>query len=112
LVGEAKAVIEGHERARRRSADSHRRGCAPKPSAADAEATVKAATDVADDDLILDIGPDTAQPSSAAQLKQAGTIVWNGPVGVFEFAKFENGTKVIAQAIAEPAKRFQHRRWW
>ena len=66
----------------------------------DAEATVKAATDVADDDLILDIGPVTAK-KLADQLLKAGTIVWNGPVGVFEFAKFENGTKVIAQAIAE-----------
>jgi phosphoglycerate kinase len=74
--------------------------CAPRPSAADAEATVKAATDVADDDLILDIGPETARRKLAAQLVKAGTIVWNGPVGVFEFAKFENGTKVIAQAIA------------
>ncbi|WP_084236142.1 phosphoglycerate kinase, partial [Hydrogenophaga taeniospiralis] len=48
----------------------------------------------------LDIGPETAA-TLAAQLKQAGTIVWNGPVGVFEFAAFENGTKTIAQAIAE-----------
>ena len=54
---------------------------------------------MADDDLILDIGPETAQ-KLAGQLKAAGTIVWNGPVGVFEFAAFENGTKVIAQAIA------------
>ena len=66
----------------------------------DAEATVKAATDVADDDLILDIGPVTAK-KLADQLLKAGTIVWNGPVGVFEFAKFENGTKVIAHAIAD-----------
>jgi phosphoglycerate kinase len=71
-----------------------------KSFSADAVATVKAATDVADDDLILDIGPVTAL-RLAAQLLKAGTIVWNGPVGVFEFAKFENGTKVIAQAIAD-----------
>ena len=71
-----------------------------KTFSADAEATVKAATDVADDDLILDIGPVTAK-KLADQLLKAGTIVWNGPVGVFEFAKFENGTKVIAQAIAD-----------
>ncbi len=71
-----------------------------KTFAADARATVKAATDVADDDLILDIGPETAK-KLAAQLKQAGTIVWNGPVGVFEFAAFENGTREIARAIAE-----------
>ncbi len=70
-----------------------------KTFSADAEATVNAATDVADDDLILDIGPETAA-KLAAQLMKAGTIVWNGPVGVFEFAKFENGTKAIAQAIA------------
>ena len=67
---------------------------------ADAVATIKAATDVADDDLILDIGPQTAA-KLAAQLMAAGTIVWNGPVGVFEFAAFEQGTKVIAQAIAK-----------
>ena len=71
-----------------------------KSFSADAVATVKKATEVADDDLSLDIGPETAA-QLAAQLKQAGTIVWNGPVGVFEFAAFENGTKLIAQAIAE-----------
>jgi len=65
----------------------------------DAKATIKAATDVADDDLILDIGPQTAK-KLAEQLRLAGTIVWNGPVGVFEFAAFENGTKEIARAIA------------
>jgi phosphoglycerate kinase len=70
-----------------------------KTFAPDAPATIKAATDVADDDLILDIGPQTAQ-ALAGQLMHAGTIVWNGPVGVFEFAAFENGTKVIAHAIA------------
>jgi phosphoglycerate kinase len=71
-----------------------------KTFAADAVATVKKATEVADDDLILDIGPETAA-KLARQLKAAGTIVWNGPVGVFEFPAFENGTKVIAHAIAE-----------
>ena len=71
-----------------------------KTFAADAVATVKKATEVADDDLILDIGPETAA-KLAAQLKAAGTIVWNGPVGVFEFPAFENGTKLIAHAIAE-----------
>jgi phosphoglycerate kinase len=71
-----------------------------KAFAADAPATVKAATDVADDDLILDIGPQTAA-LLAGQLKAAGTVVWNGPVGVFEFPAFENGTRVIAQAIAD-----------
>ncbi len=71
-----------------------------KTFAADAPATVKAANEVADDDLILDIGPKTAA-QLAAQLKQAGTIVWNGPVGVFEFDAFANGTKVLAEAIAQ-----------
>jgi phosphoglycerate kinase len=71
-----------------------------KTFSADAVATVKLATDVADDDLILDIGPQTAK-ALASQLMQAGTIVWNGPVGVFEFPAFENGTKTIAQAIAK-----------
>ncbi len=70
-----------------------------KTFSADAPATVKAASDVADDDLILDIGPQTAK-LLAEQLMNAGTIVWNGPVGVFEFAAFAQGTKTIAQAIA------------
>ena len=73
-----------------------------KRFAADAEATVKAATDVADDDLILDIGPQTAA-LLAEQLKAAGTIVWNGPVGVFEFDAFAHGTETIARAIAASA---------
>src|SRR6186713_1945988 len=67
---------------------------------ADAPATVKAAADVAADDLILDIGPRTAA-RLAAQLKAAGTIVWNGPVGVFEFDAFAKGTEAIARAVAE-----------
>ena len=67
--------------------------------AADAPATVKDANAVDDDDLILDIGPKTAA-ILAAQLKAAGTIVWNGPVGVFEFDAFSHGTEVIARAIA------------
>ena len=70
-----------------------------KRFAADAEATVKAATEVADDDLILDIGPQTSA-LLAAQLQAAGTIVWNGPVGVFEFEAFSHGTEAIARAIA------------
>jgi len=64
-----------------------------------AKATVKAVADVGADDLILDIGPKTAE-ILAAQLREAGTIVWNGPVGVFEFDQFGEGTKTIAQAIA------------
>ena len=69
-----------------------------KTFSADAPATVKAATDVAADDLILDIGPATAA-RLAAILKSAGTIVWNGPVGVFEFDAFAHGTETVARAI-------------
>ncbi len=99
LVSEAKAVIEAMK-ARGAEVPIPTDVVTAKTFAADALATVKRASEVADDDLILDIGPETAA-KLAAQLKQAGTIVWNGPVGVFEFAAFENGTKVIAQAIAE-----------
>ena len=70
-----------------------------KTFAADAPATIKAATDVEDDELILDIGPKTTA-ILAAQLMAAGTIVWNGPVGVFEFEAFSHGTEGIAKAIA------------
>ena len=99
LVSEARAVIEAMKA---RGAD------VPIPTdvvtartfAADAPATVKAATDVADDDLILDIGPETAR-RLAQQLMSAGTIVWNGPVGVFEFEAFSHGTEIIARAIAK-----------
>ena len=99
LVGEATAVIEVMK-ARGAAVPIPTDVVTAKTFSPDAVATVKAATDVADDDLILDIGPQTAA-LLAEQLKQAGTIVWNGPVGVFEFAAFENGTKAIAQAIAE-----------
>jgi phosphoglycerate kinase len=98
LLDQAKAVIEAMQ-ARGAAVPIPTDVVTAKTFAADAVATVKAATDVADDDLILDIGPQTAQ-ALAAQLMRAGTIVWNGPVGVFEFAAFENGTKVVAQAIA------------
>ena len=70
-----------------------------KTFGADAPATTKRADQVADDDLILDIGPETAT-QLADIISQAGTIVWNGPVGVFEFDAFANGTKVLAEAIA------------
>jgi phosphoglycerate kinase len=66
---------------------------------ATAPATVKAAKDVAADEMILDIGPQTAK-ALAASLGEAGTIVWNGPVGVFEFDAFANGTETLARAIA------------
>jgi phosphoglycerate kinase len=70
-----------------------------KEFAESAEATVKAIADVADDDMILDIGPKTAA-MFGEMLKASQTILWNGPVGVFEFDQFGNGTKVLAQAIA------------
>ena len=70
--------------------------------AADAPATVKAVDQVGADDMILDIGPQTAQ-SYAALIAKAGTVVWNGPVGVFEFDAFGHGTEVVARAIAASA---------
>ncbi len=106
LVGEAKAVIEAMKARGEKLGDASIAVPIPtdvvcaKSFGADAPATVKQAHEVADDDLILDIGPDTAA-RLAEQLKSAGTIVWNGPMGVFEFAAFENGTKVVAHAIAD-----------
>jgi len=70
-----------------------------KTFAANAEAEVKASEAVSDDDLILDIGPKTTE-QLASILKDAGTIVWNGPVGVFEFEAFANGTQGVSEAIA------------
>ena len=101
LIDQAKAVIESM-RARGADVPIPVDVVTAKTFAVDAPATVKAANEVADDDLILDIGPKTAE-QLAAQLRKAGTIVWNGPVGVFEFDAFANGTKVIAQAIADSA---------
>ncbi len=99
LVGEAAAVIEAMK-ARGAAVPIPEDVVVAKTFAADAPATVKAANEVADDDLILDIGPKTAA-KLAEQLKGAGTIVWNGPVGVFEFEAFSHGTEAIARAIAE-----------
>jgi len=98
LVADAKAVIEAMK-ARGAAVPIPTDVVVAKTFAADAQATVKAATDVADDDLILDIGPQTAA-KLAEQLKAAGTIVWNGPVGVFEFDAFAHGTETLARAIA------------
>jgi len=98
LIGEAKAVIEAM-RARGAAVPIPTDVVTAKEFKADAVATVKAAADVAADDLILDIGPQTAK-TLAAQLMAAGTIVWNGPVGVFEFDAFAHGTETIARAIA------------
>lgn len=99
LVDQAKAVIEAM-RARGADVPIPVDVVTAKTFSATAEATVKAADAVAEDDLILDIGPKTAE-MLAAQLRKAGTIVWNGPVGVFEFDAFSKGTEAIARAIAE-----------
>ena len=99
LVDEARAVMDAMK-ARGAEVPIPSDVVTTKTFAADAPATVKAANAVEADDLILDIGPDTAH-ALAQQLITAGTIVWNGPVGVFEFAAFENGTRTIAHAIAE-----------
>ena len=97
------------ETAKKLTADAKARGgdipvptdivCA-KEFAETAEATLKKVDDCADDDMIFDIGPDSAA-ALAEVIKKAGTIVWNGPVGVFEFDQFGEGTKAISMAIAE-----------
>ncbi|VVE45710.1 phosphoglycerate kinase [Pandoraea horticolens] len=98
LVGEAKAIIDAMA-ARGASVPIPTDVVCAKEFSATAEATVKAAADVAADDMILDIGPQTAA-KLAEQLAGAGTIVWNGPVGVFEFDQFGHGTETLARAIA------------
>jgi phosphoglycerate kinase len=98
LVSQAKAVIDAMA-ARGAEVPIPVDVVVAKEFKADATPTVKAAGDVADDDLILDIGPKTAA-LLADKLKAAGTIVWNGPVGVFEFDAFAHGTQTIARAIA------------
>jgi phosphoglycerate kinase len=70
--------------------------------AATAHADVRPVGEVAADEMILDIGPDTAERLCAV-IKSAGTVLWNGPVGVFEFDQFGEGTKAIADAIASSA---------
>jgi phosphoglycerate kinase len=101
LVDEAKAIIDMMAK-RGASVPIPTDVVCAKEFSPTAVATVKAVADVADDDMILDIGPVTAA-LLAEQIKKAGTIVWNGPVGVFEFDQFGNGTKVLAQAIADSA---------
>ncbi len=99
LIPEAKRLCEA---ARTRGADIPIPTdvvCA-KEFSESAAATVKRVEDVADDDMILDIGPETAA-HYAGMLKSAGTIVWNGPVGVFEIDQFGEGTRTTAMAIAE-----------
>jgi phosphoglycerate kinase len=101
LLAEARAVID-LMKARGAEVPIPADVVTAKTFAADAPATVKAATAVDDDDMILDIGPQTTA-RLAAQLMAAGTIVWNGPVGVFEFDAFAHGTEGIARAIAQSA---------
>ncbi len=99
LAGEAKKVIAAI-RAKGGSVPLPVDVVCAKELAAGATAQTKATTEVTDDDLILDIGPKSAQVL-AAIVKSAGTIVWNGPVGVFEFDQFGGGTRTLAHAIAE-----------
>jgi phosphoglycerate kinase len=107
-VGKSLCEPDLLDTARKIVADANARGAAiPLPTDVvvakqflpDAEATVKALADVADDDLILDIGPQTAA-HYAELIAKAGTVVWNGPVGVFEFDAFGHGTEILARAIA------------
>ncbi len=99
LVDEARAVIAAMK-ARGAAVPIPVDVVCAKAFRADAQATTKQVADVAADDCILDVGPRTAQ-MLAAQLKGAGTIVWNGPVGVFEFDAFSHGTETVARAIAD-----------
>lgn len=108
-VGKSLVEMDLVETARRIMADAKARGAEiPVPSdvvvaprfAADAPATVKAVDAVGDEDMILDIGPETAA-RYADMVKRAGTVVWNGPVGVFEFDAFGKGTETLARAIAD-----------
>jgi phosphoglycerate kinase len=99
LVAEAKAIIDMMA-ARGAQVPIPVDVVCAKEFAPAAAATVKNVADVQDDDMILDIGPVTAA-TLAAQIAQAGTIVWNGPVGVFEFDQFGEGTKTLALAIAD-----------
>jgi phosphoglycerate kinase len=108
-VGKSLVEMDLLDTARRIIADAKSRGAeVPVPTdvvvasefKADAPATVKAVEAVADGDMILDIGPATAA-RYAALIAKAGTVVWNGPVGVFEFDAFGNGTKTLARAIAD-----------
>ncbi|AMP16780.1 phosphoglycerate kinase [Collimonas pratensis] len=99
LVGEAKAIIEMMAK-RGASVPIPVDVVCAKEFSPTAAATIKKVSEVEDDDLILDIGPQTAA-TLAAQIAQAGTIVWNGPVGVFEFDQFGEGTKTLALAIAD-----------
>ena len=106
-VGKSLHEADMLDTARELAADGHDRAAIPVPNdvvcasefAADAAASTKAVDAVGADEMILDIGPQTAD-RFAAILKDAGTIIWNGPVGVFEFDAFGEGTRALAEAIA------------
>lgn len=99
LVGEARAIMSKMQK-RNASVPLPDDVVCAKEFAASAPATVKKVSDVEPDDMILDIGPETAK-SYAGLIAKAKTVVWNGPVGVFEFEQFGSGTKAVAQAIAD-----------
>lgn len=108
-IGKSLAEVDQIDEAKAVIAQMKKRGAAipvpvdvicAKSFSTDATATTKDATEVEDDDLILDIGPKTAR-QLADILRSAGTIVWNGPVGVFEFPAFASGTRTLANAIAD-----------
>jgi len=103
LVGTAKALVEKMQ-ARGANIPIATDVVCAKEFAEDAIATLKNAEDVLDDDMIFDIGPESAK-ELADIIANAGTIIWNGPVGVFEFDQFGEGTKTVAMAIAN-AKGF------
>ena len=103
LVDTAKALVE-KMKARGANIPIATDVVCAKKFAEDAEATLKKAGDVLDDDMIFDIGPDSAK-ELADIISKAGTIIWNGPVGVFEFDQFGEGTKTVSMAIAD-AKGF------
>ncbi len=108
-VGQSLVEIDLIDQARKLMDDALARGGEiPVPTdvvvgkvfSADAPATTKPVSDVAEDDMILDIGPHTAE-RFAQMMHDAGTVVWNGPVGVFEFDQFGEGTRVLGEAIAQ-----------
>src|SRR6202521_1312339 len=99
LAGEAKAIITMMD-ARRASVPIPVDVVVGKEFSPSAKATVKSVDEVASDDMIFDLGPQTAA-TLAAMLAKAGTIVWNGPVGVFEYDQFGSATRTIAEAIAK-----------
>ncbi len=109
LIGEAQRLIRM----------AHRKGgeipipkdvLVAKEFSKDAMAFVRSVDEVQDDEMILDIGPLTSV-DYAAIIQGAGTVIWNGPVGVFEFKRFAAGTRAVAERD-RCIRRIQHRRWW